>query len=207
MPAAVSSVRRALLALGASCAVFVHGAVLAQADWPAQPIRFIVGYPPGGGADVTARLFAEHMSRGLGQRIVVENRSGASGAIGATTVAKADPDGYTLLAAAISEITVNPAVNRSLGYDPIADFAPVTLLGRFPQVLVTAPTFPPRSWRASPAISRPSGPSQTGWPPRPMHARPLARAGADRTTPPGSSWCARAIRNCLTARSSSTTTR
>ena len=140
-----SALRRLLLAVGAAAAAFMPAATLAQAEWPAQPIRFIVGYPPGGGADVTARLFAEHMARGLGQRIVVENRSGASGAIGASTVAKAEPDGYTLLAAAISEITVNPAINKALPYDPLADFAPVTLLGRFPQVLVAAPSFAPNS--------------------------------------------------------------
>ena len=136
---------RCWIAAGAACLTLAHALAFAQADWPAQPIKFIVGYPPGGGADVTARLFAEHMSRGLGQRIVVENRSGASGAIGATAVAKAEPDGYTLLAAAISEITVNPAINKSLSYDPVADFAPVSLLGRFPQVLVAAPTFPPNT--------------------------------------------------------------
>jgi len=129
-----------LLALGASLAAQAQ-----PAAWPSQPLRFIVGYPPGGGADVVARLFAEHMSRGLGQRIVVENRAGASGAIGATTVTKAEPDGYTLLAAAISEITINPAINKTLTYDPITDFAPVTLLGRFPQVLVAAPNFPPNT--------------------------------------------------------------
>jgi len=129
--------------IAAIALLLAQGAAFAQAPaWPAQPIRFIVGYPPGGGADVVARLFAEHMSRGLGQRIVVENRAGASGAIGATTVQKAEPDGYTLLAAAISEITINPAINKTLTYDPVADFAPVTLLGRFPQVLVTAPDFP-----------------------------------------------------------------
>ena len=129
-----------LLALGASLAAQAQ-----PAAWPSQPLRFIVGYPPGGGADVVARLFAEHMSRGRGQRIVVENRAGASGAIGATTVTKAEPDGYTLLAAAISEITINPAINKTLTYDPITDFAPVTLLGRFPQVLVAAPNFPPNT--------------------------------------------------------------
>jgi tripartite-type tricarboxylate transporter receptor subunit TctC len=135
-----------VLMVGAAVLALAQVPAQAQpAAWPSQPLRFIVGYPPGGGADVVARLFAEHMSRGLGQRIVVENRAGASGAIGASSVAKAEPDGYTLLAAAISEITVNPAINKTLNYDPVADFAPVTLLGRFPQVLVAAPTFPPNT--------------------------------------------------------------
>ena len=125
-------------ALGLTGAALASPA-LAEA-WPTRSIRFIVAYPPGGGADVTGRLFAEHMWSGLGQRIVVENRSGASGQLGATSVARADPDGYTFLCAAISEISIAPATFRTMPYDPLVDFAPVALLGRWPQILVASPS-------------------------------------------------------------------
>ena len=122
------------------------GGQSARSDtWPSQPIRFVVGYPAGGGADVVARLFAERMSASLGQRIIVENRAGAGGTIGATSVARAEPDGYTLYVAAVSEISIAPAVLKSLPYDPTKDFKAVTLLSHWPQILVAAPNFPPNT--------------------------------------------------------------
>lgn len=114
----------------------------AQGDWPSKPITFIVGYPPGGGADTVARLLADRLTRTLGQQIVVENRSGASGAIGVSTVMRAEPDGYTFLVAASSEIVVGPAVNKELRYDPRKDLAPVGLVGEWPYLLVATPALP-----------------------------------------------------------------
>lgn len=136
----------ALLAFGALSALLAQGPSFAQAEaWPSKQIKFIVGYPPGGGADVTARLFAEHMSRALGQRIIVENRSGAGGTLGAASVVRSEPDGYTLLVAAISEISIAPAGVKDLPYDPSTDLKPVALLSKWSQILVAAPTFPPNT--------------------------------------------------------------
>lgn len=139
-----SGCARALGALLAICVVAAHGQMSARADtWPSRPIRFVVGYPAGGGADVMARLFAEPMSRTLGQRIFVENRTGAGGTLGASSVARAEPDGHTFYVAAISEISIAPAVVKSLPYDPLKDFKPVILFSQWPQILVASPSFPP----------------------------------------------------------------
>src|SRR5262249_42101973 len=94
---------RRLAVAGVLCLAVIPSGADAQ-QWPSRPIRFVVAYPPGGGADVTARLFAEHMGRTVGERIIVENKSGAGGTIGAAAVVNAEPDGYTVLVAAISEI-------------------------------------------------------------------------------------------------------
>jgi tripartite-type tricarboxylate transporter receptor subunit TctC len=131
---------------GAVCLLLAQGPGAAHADtWPSKQIKFVVGYPPGGGADVTGRLFAEHMSRGLGQRIIVENRSGAGGTIGASSVVRADPDGYTFLVAAISEISNAPATVTDLAYNPGTDLQPVVVFGKWAQLLVAAPSFPPNT--------------------------------------------------------------
>src|SRR5580704_16595602 len=114
-------------------------------SWPTRPIKFVVAYPPGGGADVTGRLFAEAMSKTLGERIVVENRSGAGGTIGANLVVHAEPDGYTILVAAISEISIAPATVKALPYDPTRDLQPVVLLSKWSQILVATPSFPANS--------------------------------------------------------------
>jgi hypothetical protein len=138
--------RCALLVIVTSFLLQGHLASVARAEtWPSKPIKFIVGYPPGGGADVTARLFAEPMAKGLRQRVLVENRTGAGGTIGASAVARADPDGYTLYVAAISEISIAPATVKSLPYDPLVDFKPVVLLGKWPQLLVASPSFAPNT--------------------------------------------------------------
>src|SRR5258708_34660870 len=135
---------RAAIAVGLLCLALAPLPARAQTDaWPTRPIKFVVAYPPGGGADVTARLFAELMARGLGQRIIVENRSGAGGTIGASSVVRADPDGYTILIAAISEISIAPATVKALSYDPTTDLLPVVLLAKWSQILVAAPTIAP----------------------------------------------------------------
>lgn len=138
--------RRALLIFAAACVLVAQGAGIAQAEtYPSKQIKFIVGYPPGGGADVTGRLFAEHMSRVLGQRIIIENRTGGSGTIAASSVVRSDPDGYTLFVAAISEISVVQATMKDMPYDPATDLQPVILFGKWAQMLVASPSFPPNS--------------------------------------------------------------
>src|SRR5687768_18231279 len=117
--------------------------VLAQ-SFPAKPIRLVVTYPPGGGADMMARLVAPKMSEVLGQPVVVENKAGAGGQIGAAEVARAAPDGYTLLLDAANH-AVNPSLYAKLPYDAEKAFQPIALLVRFPNMLVVTPSFAAKS--------------------------------------------------------------
>jgi tripartite-type tricarboxylate transporter receptor subunit TctC len=112
--------------------------------YPVKAIRLIVTYPAGGGADAMARLVAPRLSEALGQPVLVENRGGASGTIAADLVAKATPDGYTLMLDATNH-AVNPSLYPKLPYDPEKAFAPVTLLALFPNMLVVHPAFPASS--------------------------------------------------------------
>ncbi len=140
--------RRILSTLAIACvgSALLPGAGMAQStDWPSRPIRLIVGYPPGGGADTVARLLADRLSKSLGQAVLVDNRAGASGAIGATAVARAEPDGYMLLVAASSEISVAPATIKALPYDPVRDFKPVAQLAKWPFILATLASSPTSS--------------------------------------------------------------
>ena len=108
--------------------------------FPTKPVRLLVTYPPGGGADLMARLVAPKMAEVLGQPVVVENKPGASGQIAATEVARAAPDGYTLLFDA-SSFAVNPSLYSSLPYDAAKAFTPIAVLALFPNVLVVTPSF------------------------------------------------------------------
>jgi tripartite-type tricarboxylate transporter receptor subunit TctC len=130
----------------AACALVAASFACAQA-YPDRPIRLIVTYPPGGGADLMARLVAPHMSEVLGQPVVVENKPGASGQIGAGEVARAAPDGYTLMLDALS-FAVNPSLYKKLPYDGMKAFQPVSLLVLFPNVLVVTPSFPAKDVKA-----------------------------------------------------------
>ncbi|UDM54013.1 tripartite tricarboxylate transporter substrate binding protein [Cupriavidus sp. MP-37] len=126
-----------------SCLVLSAAAappVLAQ-SFPARPVRLVVPYPPGGPTDIVARVVGQKLSERLGQPLVVENRPGAGGNIGAEAVARAAPDGYTLLVATTAH-AINMTLFRKPGYDTRKDFAPVSLLTRGPLVLVTAPATP-----------------------------------------------------------------
>ena len=110
-------------------------------SFPASPIRLVVGYPPGGGTDTTARVVAQKLSETLGQQVVVENKPGATGIIAAQYVAKSKPDGYTLLMLTAND-TALPALNSQLPFDLVKDFTPVSLLTIGPMVLVVNPTLP-----------------------------------------------------------------
>ncbi len=114
----------------------------AQTVWPERPIRLIVAYPPGGSTDTTARMLAETLSRRLGQQIVVENRAGAGGTIGALSVARAPADGYTLLFAASPEVSIAPTTMKALAYSPLKDFEPISAIGQVPFLLVVNPELP-----------------------------------------------------------------
>jgi tripartite-type tricarboxylate transporter receptor subunit TctC len=114
------------------------GRAFAQADWPTRPIRIIAPFAPGGGPDILARLLAQQMGPSLGS-IVVENRSGAAGNIGADYVAKAAPDGYTLLLTTTATQSINPALYPAIPYDPLRDFTPIGMAASTPLMLVAAP--------------------------------------------------------------------
>ena len=125
-------------AVAAACVVAptLHAAQsAAAASYPNRAIRFVIGYAPGGGNDTMARLIAPRLSAAFGQQVVVDNRPGAAGTIAAGIVAKAEPDGYTMLMSALSTHGVAPALYASLPYDPLKDFEPISLLGITPMVL------------------------------------------------------------------------
>ena len=114
--------------------------------WPTkQPIKFIVVYPPGGASDVTARIIGAKLTESLGQSVIIENKPGANGIIALEYVAKAAPDGYTILMANLGPNAINPAIYKSLPYDAIKDFAPITLTTIVPQIMVVTPSLPIKS--------------------------------------------------------------
>lgn len=131
-----------LLALGLS-SVSLGPMALAQVagDWPTKPIRFVVPYPPGGPLDTVARLLAEQVKPTLGQAVIVENRPGAGGNIGADLIAKAQPDGYSLVMGAVATHAINPALYSKIPYDAVRDFAPVALVASVPNVLIVNKEF------------------------------------------------------------------
>ena len=114
----------------------------APANWPDRPLRMIVPLPAGSAVDTVARLIAQRLSARLGQPVIVENRAGASGVIGADAVAKAAPDGYTLGMATSTTHMTAAVLNAKLPYDPVKDFAPVAIVGISPYVLVVNPKVP-----------------------------------------------------------------
>src|SRR3989440_13072582 len=119
----------------------IMAAAQAWAQYPTKPIRLIVPAAPGGGTDITARSIAPALQDNLGQPVVIDNRGGAGGIIGTDLVAKAAPDGYTLLLVYVSHAT-NPTLVAKLPYDTLRDFAPITLISHEPTVLVTHPSNP-----------------------------------------------------------------
>jgi tripartite-type tricarboxylate transporter receptor subunit TctC len=130
----------ALVSIAATVAVLPRA--VSAADYPDRPIRLIAAYPAGGGVDVTARLFAAALGERLQQSVVVENKPGASGIIGTRYVAKADPDGYTLILAPADTHSINPHVYTDVQYDAQRDFAPIALLGSLPMTLVVNASLP-----------------------------------------------------------------
>ena len=112
------------------------------ADYPDKPITVIVPFPPGGSSDVTARLVSKKMAERVGQAVVIDNKGGANGSIGATALKQAKPDGYTILVGSIGVFAINPALFKDLRYDPMQDFDLLSVAVRTPNVLVASPNFP-----------------------------------------------------------------
>ncbi|MEN3297878.1 MAG: hypothetical protein V7642_7131 [Burkholderiales bacterium] len=136
--------QKLLLALTVSFAVVAS----AQAqNYPNKPIKLIIPFPPGGTTDIVGRVVADKLGKELGQAVIVENRGGGGGSIGATVIAKSEPDGYTIGMSTVSTHAVNTACNPKLGYDPIADFVPITNLARTANVLTVNPKFPPQNFK------------------------------------------------------------
>jgi tripartite-type tricarboxylate transporter receptor subunit TctC len=131
------------LALALAASYSISGS--AADDYPSRPIRIIVPYAPGGGADTVARIVARRVTDTISQPIVIENRTGAGSILGTDAVAKAEPDGYTLLLGQSGPISINPAVYKDLRYDPVKDFAPVTMTTAYPYILVVNAKLPARS--------------------------------------------------------------
>jgi tripartite-type tricarboxylate transporter receptor subunit TctC len=115
-------------------------ALAQKPEWPTKSVRFIVPFGAGGAADVTARLFGEHMSQAFGQQFVIENRSGGGGLIGAQAIARAEPDGYTLGSGGMSAHVLAAALSDNPGFDPIKDFSHVAFLGGGPSLIVVHPS-------------------------------------------------------------------
>jgi tripartite-type tricarboxylate transporter receptor subunit TctC len=130
-----------------------------QEKFPTKPVTIVVPFPPGGGTDTGARLIAQKLIERWGQQVVVDNKPGAAGSIGATAVAKAKPDGYTLLMGNIGTQSINPSLYKNLPYNPETAFAPVTLIAELPLVLLVNPALPAKSAKELIALanSKPKG--------------------------------------------------
>ena len=138
----------------AACIALACAPFAAAQDWPGKPIHFIVPYPAGGPVDAVARLLGQRVSEALKQPVIVENKPGAGGNIGADFVAKAPADGYTLLMGAVATHAINPTLYASIPYDAARDFAPVTQVASTPNVLVVHPSVPAKNVQELVAYAR-----------------------------------------------------
>jgi len=134
------------------CSLFVAAAG-AQDAYPSRPVKFILPFPPGGGTDILGRVIAERLSTSLGQPVVTENRGGAGGNVGAEAAAHSAPDGYTIVLVAPS-LAISPSLYSKLGYDPVKDFAPVSLVATVPNVMITNPEVPARTLKEFIALAK-----------------------------------------------------
>ena len=135
-----------------ACALFAAGASAQQ--YPTKPIRLLVGFAPGGGTDIVARVIGQKLSEWWGQQVIVENRAGATGTIAADFVSKAAPDGYTLLMGHVNSNAIAPTIFKKLPYDAVRDFASVTYIGYVPNVLTVHPSLPTRSVKELVALAK-----------------------------------------------------
>jgi tripartite-type tricarboxylate transporter receptor subunit TctC len=139
-----SRITKACIAALVAAHLSAAGSAVAQV-YPTRPVTIVVPFAAGGGNDILARLLAQHMGQALGQQFVIENRAGAAGTIGARAVAKAPPDGHTLMVGHSGVFAIAPALYADPGYDPRRDFAPIGLIASYQQILVARPSLPIRS--------------------------------------------------------------
>ncbi|MCG2591874.1 tripartite tricarboxylate transporter substrate binding protein [Ramlibacter sp. XY19] len=129
-------------------------AAFAQGAWPTRPVTLVVPFPPGGGTDTGARIIAEQLSRKWGQPVLVDNKGGAAGQIGADIVAKAKPDGYTILMGNIGTQAINPSLYPKMPYDPDKAFAPITLVAELPLAMMINPNVPAKTVKEFVALAK-----------------------------------------------------
>jgi tripartite-type tricarboxylate transporter receptor subunit TctC len=140
--------RRTLIATTAAVALMgLSGGAWAQAAYPSKPVRLIVPFAPGGTTDIVARIVSDKMGAALGQTVVVENKGGAGGAIGAMEMIKAPNDGHVLGVATVSTTAANPAINTKIQYNPLTDFTPIINIAATPNVIAVHPSFPARDYK------------------------------------------------------------
>jgi tripartite-type tricarboxylate transporter receptor subunit TctC len=151
---AAAGIARVLAASGACLMVAALPSPASAQGWPAKSIRWIVPFPPGGGNDTVARAVGQRLAEAVGQPVVIDNRPGAGGTIGADLAARAPADGYTLFLAGVASHGINPALGGRLPYDPVRDFTPVSLLATAPLLLVVHPSLPAKSVKELVALAR-----------------------------------------------------
>jgi tripartite-type tricarboxylate transporter receptor subunit TctC len=134
--------------------VLLAPVVMAQQAYPNKPVRIIVPYPPGGTADIIGRTIAEKLGVIWGQSVIVENRAGAGGTIGVDAVAKAAPDGYTMVLGVTGPLTIAPSINAQLAYDPLRDLVPITLVAAVPSLIAIHPSVPARDLKELIALAK-----------------------------------------------------
>jgi len=142
---------RFLTSVFALAVALVPATALGQA-YPAKPIRMVVPFPPGGTSDIIGRMLGQKLTEAWGQQVIVDNRSGVAGSIGAANAAKSPPDGYSLLVGNVGPVAINNSIYKSTGYDPLKDFTAITLAVTAPQIVVVHPSVPAKTFKEFAAL-------------------------------------------------------